>query len=119
MKTQLDNNMFMHVIHGIYSMSEVVADIKSRGYELKFRREATGLHCVELGHLLTPENFSVDEYYHFEDASNTDRERTLYAVSSTQGLKGFLVDACFVYEDNISREMAKKLNGKRDRDHIE
>jgi hypothetical protein len=81
-----------------------------RGYELKFRREATGLNCVDMSCLITADNFSVDEYYHFEDPSNTDRERTLYAVSSVQGLKGFLVDACFVYEDNISPEMARKLS---------
>jgi hypothetical protein len=36
----------------------------------------------------------------------------LYAVSSIQGLKGFFVDACFVYEDNISPELAQKLNQK-------
>ncbi len=99
----------VRVLPRLESMSEIVADLESRGYHLKFRREATGLHCPELSYVVTPDNFSVDEYYHFEDASNTDRERMLYAVSSIQGYKGFLVDACFVYEDNISSEMAQKL----------
>ncbi len=101
--------MSRHVILNLDSINEIVADLRSRGYQIKFRREATGLNCIELSCLIPPENFSVDEYYHFEDTSNTDRARTLYAVSSLQGLKGFLVDACFVYEDNISHEMAKKL----------
>lgn len=98
-----------HVIPNLESISGIVADLRSRGYELKFRREATCLNCIELSCLITPDSFSVDEYYHFEDTSNTDRERILYAVSSIQGLKGFLVDACFVYEDNISLEMEQKL----------
>lgn len=99
----------IHVIPNLESISEIVADLRSRGYQHNFRREATYLNCIELSCLITPDSFRVDEYYHFEDSSNTDRERTLYAVSSIQGLKGFLIDACFVYEDNISAEMAQKL----------
>ena len=109
MKQQVKSNLSIYVIPGLESIDKIVTDLRNRGYNVKFRREATGLNCPELSYLLTPDNFSVDEYYHFEDASNTDRERTLYAVSSTQGLKGFLVDACFVYEDNISPEMSRKL----------
>lgn len=86
-----------------------ITELKSRGYLLRFRREATCIDCIDLSCTLTPEYFNVDEYYHFEDASNTDTERILYAVSSPRGLKGILVDACFVYEDNISPELAQKL----------
>ena len=103
---QLSN---IHTLHGLESIDQIVADLRTRGYELRFRREAIGLNCTELSYLITPDDFNVDEYYHFEDALHTDRERTLYAVSLVQGLKGFLVDACFVYEDNISPEMAQKL----------
>jgi hypothetical protein len=92
------------------SISETLAGLKKRGYQLKFRREATCIYSVELNHWITPDSFIVDEYYHFEDSSNIDRDRTLYAISSTQGLKGFLADTCFAYEDNISPEMLQKLN---------
>ena len=91
------------------AINERVTELRNRGYQLQFRREATCLNCIELSCLLTPDSFNVDDYYHFEDALNTDKERTLYAVSSPGGLKGFLVDTCFVYEDNISAEMAQKL----------
>ena len=91
------------------SINETIAGIKSRGYQLKFRREATCLYCIELNRWITPDSFNVDEHYYFEDVSNMDRDRTLYAISFLQGLKGFLVDTCFVYEDNISTEMSQKL----------
>jgi len=91
------------------SISETLGDLKKRGYQLEFRREATCLYCIELNSWITPDSFIVDEYYYFEDISKTDRDRTLYAISTTQGLKGYLVDASFVYEDNISPEMAQKL----------
>lgn len=102
----------VRVIPDFESISEIVTELRNRGYQLKFRREATYLNCVEISCLITPDSFTVDEYYYFEDVLNTDRARTLYAVSSIQGLKGFLIDACFVYEDNISPELANKLNQK-------
>lgn len=91
------------------SISEPLNDLKKRGYQLEFRREATCLYCIGLNSWIAPDSFIVDEFYHFEDVSNMYGDRTLYAISSLQGLKGFLVDTCLVYEDNISPEMAYKL----------
>lgn len=91
------------------SISETLADLKSRHYNLQFRREATCLHCIELNWRITPDSFSVDEYYYYEDHIHPDGDRMIYAISSVQGHRGFLVDSCFVYEDNISAEMMQKL----------
>ncbi|HTE23915.1 hypothetical protein [Flavitalea sp.] len=99
----------IQVIPNPDSIGEIVAGLKTRGYQLKFRRETTCVNCIELNRWIMPDSFMVDEYYHFEDTLNTDRDRTLYAISSIDGLKGFLIDACFVYEDNISPEMTQKL----------
>jgi hypothetical protein len=91
------------------AISEKIADLQKRGYKIMFTREATCLYCIELNRWITTDSFTVDECYHFEDASNPDRDRLLYAISSTHGFKGFLIDASFVYKDNISKEMARKL----------
>ncbi|QEC40672.1 phosphoribosylpyrophosphate synthetase [Pseudobacter ginsenosidimutans] len=90
-------------------LAQTLEELKTRGYQLQFRREATCLYCNELEQWINPESFVVDEYYHFEDASSTDEARTLYAITATEGKKGFLVDTCLVYEDNISPEMTQKL----------
>lgn len=97
------------MIAGVISINETITDLKKRGYQLEFRREATCLYCIELNTWIEPDSFIVDRYYHFEDSLAADRDRILYAISSTQGQKGFLVDTCFVYEDNISPEMMQKL----------
>ena len=91
------------------SINEMIANLKEQGYKYKFRREATRLYSIELDRWITPDSFTVDAYYHFENSTFADGDRILYAISSTNGLKGFLVDTCFVYEDNISYEMAEKL----------
>lgn len=91
------------------SVSKTVADLKDKGYHLMFRRETTCLYCMELNRWITPDSFMVDEYYHFEDNTNPDADRTIYAISTTEGLNGFLIDSCLAYEDNISPEMNEKL----------
>lgn len=91
------------------SLTDMINALKAQGYELKFRREATCLYCIELNYWILPDAFSVDKYYHFENNTFADGDRILYAISAINGPKGFLVDTCFVYEDNISHEMAEKL----------
>ena len=92
-----------------WSINEVLADLKTRGYRLMFRREPTCLYCIELNRWIKADNFIVDECYHFEDAFAPDMDRLLYAISSTQNIKGFLVETNFVYQDSTSLEMAQKL----------
>jgi hypothetical protein len=90
-------------------ITEVLDKLRRKEYKLKFRRESICLYCFQLHEWIMPENFNVDEYYYFEDILNPDAERILYAISLSGGLKGFLIDTCNVYMDNISPEMAQKL----------
>jgi hypothetical protein len=68
------------------------------------------LYCVELQRLVRPDEFKVDEFIRFEVVFNPDADRILYAISLSMGEKGFLIDTCNVYTDNISMEMTRKLN---------
>ena len=90
------------------SMNERLSDLRNKGYILKFRREDTCLYCYEWHQWIWPEDFEVDGSYYFENIQNPDEDRILYAISS-QGAKGFLIDECNVYTDNISPEMILKL----------
>ncbi|MBL7699094.1 MAG: phosphoribosylpyrophosphate synthetase [Chitinophagaceae bacterium] len=89
-------------------ITKTLNDLKERGYQLRFRREATCLYCFDLDWWVAPDSFMVDEYHRFEDII-PDGDRTIYAITTIDGAKGYLVDACFVYEDNISLEMLRKL----------
>lgn len=93
----------------IFSFMDRLTELKRKNYKLTFRREATCLYCFELHQWIVPENFTVDEFYYFEETSHPDAERMLYAISLSGGAKGFLVDACSVYTDNISPEMRERL----------
>ena len=83
--------------------------LKRKGYKLEFRRETTCLYSFQLLEWIMPEDFTVDDYFYFEDLFNPDAERVLYAITLSRGLKGFLIDSCNVYMDNVSPAMAQKL----------
>lgn len=91
------------------SVSQTVAGLKNQGYQLSFRREPVCIYCFELQEWIMPEDFTVDESYYFEDVINPDGDRILYAISLSKGRRGFLIDACNVYSDNINYEMEQKL----------
>jgi hypothetical protein len=86
-------------------ITETLNILKRKEYILKLRREPTCLYCFELEKLITPEDFRVDEFYYFEAIYNPDADRMLYAIAFSQGSKGFPIDTCNVYTDNISPEM--------------
>ena len=94
---------------------EVLNKLKRKEYKLNFRREATCLYCFQLQEWIKPEDFTVDRYYFFEDILNPDAERVLYAISVSQGGKGFLIDTCTIYADNINPDMMKKLKWNKTR----
>lgn len=91
------------------SISGILAALKTQGYQLSFRREADCIYCFELQERISPEDFTVDESYYFEDIANPDEDRILYAIALSNDRKGFLIDVCNVYTDNISYEMEQKL----------
>lgn len=98
-----------NTINNHWVITEVLDKVKRDEYNLNFRREATCLYCFQLHEWIRPEHFTVDRYYFFEDVLNPDAERMLYAISLLQGGKGFLIDTCNAYMDNISPEMMEKL----------
>lgn len=91
------------------SMVDALSDLRKRGYEADFETETACLYCSDLDIRLNPEAFHVDEVYRFESDSTPDDNSILFAISSTTGLKGTLVDAYGVYSEYLNFDMVKKL----------
>lgn len=91
------------------SLIDALDDLRKRGYEADFATQTVCLYCGDLDIRLDPEDFHVDEVYRFEDGSTPDDNSVLYAISSTSGVKGTLVDAYGAYSASMNFEMAKKF----------
>ena len=96
------------------SLVDALRDLKTRGYTQYFEMEYFTIYCGLLDIRLTPEEFTVDETYRFEDDSTPDDSSVLYVISSRDGkVKGTLVDAYGVYADSLNDEMVQKLQMKQ------
>src|SRR5688572_8584435 len=91
------------------SLVDALDGLRKKGYEADFSTESVCLYCGALDIRLYPEEFSVNEVYRFEEDSNPEDNSVLYAISSSSGTKGTLVDGYGVYASNMSFEMARKL----------
>jgi hypothetical protein len=91
------------------SLAEALGDLKKRGYEADFATDKVCLYCGDLDLRLDPEDFKVDEVYRFEGDSSPDDNAVVYAISSSTGVRGTLVDSYGAYSDHMSFDMAKKL----------
>jgi hypothetical protein len=95
------------------SLVDALKDLKARGYTQYFEMEYSCIYCGLLNMRLSPEEFTVDETHRFEDDSTPDDSSVLYVISSNDGIvKGTLVDAYGVYAENMSFDMAMKLQNR-------
>src|SRR5215813_4210820 len=103
------NRVLIDATNKDWVIAEVLSKLKRQHYKLRLRRETACLYCLQSNEWIGPPDFTVDKYYYFEDILHPDSERMLYAISLPQNRKGFLIDTCNVYIDNISAEMMQKL----------
>ncbi|NOT76398.1 MAG: phosphoribosylpyrophosphate synthetase [Cyclobacteriaceae bacterium] len=89
--------------------SEAMKALKSKGYTADFNLHPEWLECPALDLKLKPEEFHVDEIHRFEGMNDPDDSEVLFAISSTTGAKGLLIDAYGAYSDSLSPEMIRKL----------
>lgn len=90
-------------------MVDALTDLKLRGYKADFMRNPSWIYCYALDLWIAPEQFNIDEFYRFEGNSDPADTCILYAISSYTGIKGTLVDAYGTYADNVTFDIAQKL----------
>ncbi|MDO6391293.1 phosphoribosylpyrophosphate synthetase [Pontibacter sp. BT731] len=91
------------------TLSGALNGLKQRGYTEDFNLKENCIICATKPLELKPEEFDIEEGHRFEGMSNPDDNSVVYAISSTYGVKGVLVDAYGAYAEAITPEMAQKL----------
>ena len=90
------------------TVTEAVKGLKERGYTLDFNLKSNCIECE--GQKLSSNDFEIAEVYRFEGNSDPADESVVFAIESSSGVKGILVNAFGVYSESLSDEMIKKLN---------
>jgi hypothetical protein len=99
------------------TLTEAILDLKTRGYQNDFNLHPEWIECPPMGLKFKPAEFHVDEIYRFEGATNPDDSAVLFAIRSSNGVKGILVDAYGAYADSLSQEMIRALKIDKDTLH--
>ncbi len=92
-----------------HTLLEAIEDLQKRGYNEAFNTKENCVECKTLNLQLPLEDFTLDEFYRFEDDSSTDNNSIVIAISSKTGMKGTIVDSYGVYSENLSLKIVTKL----------
>jgi hypothetical protein len=99
------------------TLTEAIAELKKGGYVNDFNLHPEWIECPPLQLKFGPTEFHVDEVHRFEGMNDPDDSSVLYAITSSVGVKGLLVDAYGAYAESMSSLMIKKLRIDSKTDH--
>ena len=101
----------MDTPHRLETLSQVMEMLRTeKGYEEDFNLLDDRLELKSQNEHFSHDEFIVDEVYRFEGVSDPAYMSVLYAITTSTGRKGVLVDAYGTYSGQISDEMLKKLD---------
>lgn len=98
------------------TLSQAINKLKlEEGYELDFNLLDEKIQLQSSEETFTVDEFDVDKVLRFEGMSNPDDNAILYAITTTDGKKGTLVDGYGVSSGQLSKTMQEKLDLKHNR----
>jgi hypothetical protein len=81
------------------TLSEAMEGLLRRGFTEHFGVRGDQLRGLEGGKTFGPDDVTIREYERLEGVSDPDDMAILYAIESSSGTRGTLVDAFGVYSD--------------------
>lgn len=94
------------------TLSEAMNDLIKQGYTTDFliMADKECLICNKTSLHLSPSEFEIEHWYHFDGDSDPGSDMTLYAISSkNKEVKGLVTMAYGVYADSVSSSIIDKL----------
>ncbi len=94
------------------TLSEAMNSLIQLGYTTDFSlvTEKDCLKCNKTSLHLSPDEFEIEHWYHFDSMSDPADDTVLYVISSKKrDVKGLVVNAYGTYADSISSSIIDKL----------
>lgn len=91
------------------TLSQAINGLAQKGYTLSFEAQKNKLSCSD-GSDHEPDYFDVVVFYRFEGMFSAGDNAIVYAIETSDGKKGTLVDSYGAYAENLTLEMAKKMS---------
>ena len=94
------------------TLSEAQLALHARGYTKSFEIEGEKLKSVDDDEFYNPDDITITEYHRFEGTSDPDDMAVIYAVETTKGAKGIIIDAYGAYGSRALGDFLKKTEVK-------
>ena len=91
------------------TLKRVVEELGRRGYTEHFRAIDGELQALGTGQRFDPKDLVIRGYYRFEGTSDPDDMAIAYAIETSSGLRGVLVDAFGVYADPTTSAVLRNV----------
>ena len=89
------------------TVSKAIEELRKQGYTTDFNLEENAIVC-SVGKF-SANDFDIVDVYRYEGNSDPGDEAAVYAIKSSNGLKGILVTGYGASSENTSPEMLRKL----------
>ncbi|SHN45791.1 hypothetical protein [Chitinophaga sp. CF418] len=96
--------------HHYDTVSNAINALKRQGYTVDFNLE--GNYLVNAENKIEVNDFNIVDVYRYEGNTDPSDEAAVYAIESTNGIKGILVTGYGAASDTFTREMLEKLKMK-------
>lgn len=91
------------------TLVECLNTLKDRGYEKEFKLDHHELCAIDGEHRYGPKDMKIVEHFRFEGESDPADMTVVYAVETTDGGKGIIVDAFGTYSNPKLSEFIRKV----------
>ena len=105
----LASSVNLEIMDTFETLSEAMIALKKSGYNVDFNIHSDRIESSDAKYKIKPEEFHVDTVHRFEGMTSPDDSAILYAISTSKGLKGLLVDAYGAYSEALTPVMIEKL----------
>lgn len=85
--------------HEYTSMTEALKELKGRGFTTNFEFLNTTFCAVDSGRTFKAEELSILEHHRIEGVSDPDDESIVYAIETSDEIRGAIADAYGVYSN--------------------
>jgi hypothetical protein len=92
------------------TLSQRMNELKAQGYVNDFNLSDDKITSSDKSDYYLPKDFNVDKVYRFEGMTNPSDNSILYAITTSDGQKGLLVDGYGITGGQVSKALREKLN---------
>ena len=109
----------MKTPHEMNTLSECINSLQQDGYKENFLVKDTGLFAPESKKIYKPEETTIANFYRFEGNSDPADNSILYAIETSDGTKGILIDSYGPDATALIADYIKKVKEIKKKEHTE